>query len=211
MYTFLPIFIVPLFREILRLNRSIYSCILKSWYPLQLSSPLFSSNLAHPSIQLHLRTLLTLPSSCVFCCQKCTQTSSLTLCLIFLDMHLGSTFSFSSPFSRSWKFFVLLQHSVPCRPPRSSPWASSPQGRISTLHSLSRNFHSSLFMDIRETPLCNRKQLCPFHVRLPRDLSRPWICQCLDLKTSPPSGTSLVVQWLRLHTSSAGGNSWSGN
>lgn len=87
MYTFLPIFIVPLFREILRLNRSIYSCILKSWYPLQLSSPLFSSNLAHPSIQLHLRTLLTLPSSCVFCCQKCTQTSSLTLCLIFLDMH----------------------------------------------------------------------------------------------------------------------------
>ena len=161
MYTFLPIFIVPLFREILRLNQSIYSCVLKFWYPLQLSSPLFSSNLTHPGIQLHLWTLLTLPSSCAFCCQKCTQASSLTLCLIFLDMHLGSTFSFSSPFSRSWKFFVLLQHSVPCRPPRSSPWASSPQGRISTLHSLSRNFHSSLFMDIRETPLATGSNLVP--------------------------------------------------
>lgn len=144
----------------------------KPWYPLQLSLPLFFSNLTHPSIQLHLCILLTLPSSYAFCCQKCIQAPSFTLCLIFLDMHLGSTFSFSTPVSRSCKF-VLLQHSVPCRPPRSSPWASSPQGRISTLHSLSRNFHSSLSMDIQETPLGNWKQSCPFRVRLPRDLSRP--------------------------------------
>ena len=180
MYRFLPLFIVSRYREILWLNQSIYSCILKSpGTPYSFHSHFFFSNLTHPSIQLHLCMLLTLPSSYAFCCQKCIQASSFTL--IFLDMHLGSTFSFSTPVSRSWKF-VLLWHSVPCRPPRSSPWASFPQGRISTWHSPSRNFHSSLSTDIQETPLGNWKQSCPFNVRLPRDLSRPWICQCLILR-----------------------------